>query len=127
MVARRNGRRDVCTGPSNSTDRKCLGELDSETSVPGGTRLQGCIAAPAAESSSPNLVVLDAAGRRIGLGLVGLHRPELEKLGVADPEWVGFVAYVRGAPTPLLALVFLANDGVNAVCRLTRPPTARRD
>jgi hypothetical protein len=106
------------TGPSNRTDHECLGQLDSTTSVPGGTRFQGWIAAPAGETSSPNLVVLDAAARRAGLGLVGLHRPDVGQPGIADPEWRGFVAYVRGKPTSPLDVVLLADDGVNAVCRL---------
>jgi hypothetical protein len=106
------------TGPSNRTDRECLGQLDSKTSVPGGTRLQGWIAPPAGETSSPDLVVLDAAGRRIGLGLVGLHRPDVDQPDLADREWRGFVAYVRGKPTSPLDVVVLTDDGASAVCRL---------
>ena len=106
------------TGPSNRTDHECLGQLDSKASVRGGSSLRGWIAARAGETSSPNLVVLDAAGRRTGLGLVGLHRPDVDQPGIADPEWRGFVAYVRGKPTSPLEVVLLADDGVNAVCRL---------
>jgi hypothetical protein len=108
------------TGPSNRTDHECLGQLDSKASVRGGSRLRGWIAARAGETRSPNLVVLDAAGRRTGLGLVGLHRPDVEQTGIADPEWRGFVAYVRGKPTSPLEVVLLADDGVTAVCRLTQ-------
>lgn len=106
------------TGPGNRTDRECLGQLDSRTSVPRGTRLQGWIAPPAGETSSRHLVVLDAAGRRIGLGLVGLHRPDIDQPGIADPVWRGLIAYIRGKPTPPLDVVLLTADGVNAVCRL---------
>jgi hypothetical protein len=106
------------TGPGNRTDRECLGRLDPKTSVPGGTRLQGWIAPPAGETSSPNLVVLDAAGRRIGLGLVGLHRADVDQAAIADREWRGFVAYVRGKPSSPVEVVLLTDDGVNAVCRL---------
>jgi hypothetical protein len=108
------------SGPSSRTDRECLGQLDSQASVPGGTRLQGWIAAPAGETSSPHLVVLDAAGRRAGLGLVGLHRSDVAEPGIADREWRGFVAFMRGEPTPPVEVVLLAEDGTDALCRLTQ-------
>ena len=103
---------------SGRTDRACLGELDPAEPVRGGTRFGGWIAPPAGEPSSRNLIVLGAGGRRAGLGLVGLHRPGLEQAGVADAEWRGFVAYVRGKPTSPLEVVLLADDGASAVCRL---------
>jgi hypothetical protein len=106
------------TGPGSRTDRECLGQLDFKDSIPGGTRLRGWIAAPGGDDSSPNLVVLDAAGRRTGLGLVGLHRPDVAQPGIAD-AWRGFVAFVRGTPTAPLEVVLLADDGVEALCRLT--------
>ena len=105
--------------PSNSTDRACLGELDSEEPVLGGRRLGGWIATPAGEPSSPNLVVLEAGGRETGLGLVGFQRPGVEQPGIADTDWRGFVAYVRGEPTEPVDVVLLADDGATAVCRLT--------
>jgi hypothetical protein len=105
-------------GPSNRTERACLGELDSAESVRGGSRLGGWIATPAGEPSSRNLVVLEAGGHRTGLGFVGLHRPDVEQPGIADAEWRGFIAYVRGEPRAPLEVVLLADDGVSAVCRL---------
>jgi hypothetical protein len=47
-----------------------------------------------------------------------LHRPDVDLPGIVDPAWRGFVAYVRGKPTSPLDVVLLADDGVNAVCRL---------
>ena len=106
------------TDANNRADHECLGQLDSKAPVRGGTRLRGWIAVRAGETSSPNLVVLDATGRRIGLGLVGLHRPDIDQPGIADPEWRGFIAYVRGKPTSPLEVVLLADDGVGAACWL---------
>jgi hypothetical protein len=105
------------TGPANTTGRACLGELNAAEPVGGGSRLGGWIAPPNGEATSRNLVVLDAGGRRAGLGIVGFERPGLEQPGV-DAEWRGFVAYVRGAPSEPLDVVLLANDGSTAVCRL---------
>jgi hypothetical protein len=105
-------------GPSNRTDRACLGEIESAEPVRAGSRLRGWIATPNGETSSRNTVVLDAGGRRRGLGLVGMQRPDVEPPG-ADAEWSGFVAYVSGKPAVPLEVVLLAKDGANAVCRLT--------
>ena len=105
------------TGPGDRTDRACLGQLDSQASVPGGTRLLGWIAARDGETTSRHLVVLDDAGRRVGLGLVGLRRP-VDQPGIADPAWSGFIAYARGQPTSPLEVVLLDENGVNAVCSL---------
>ena len=87
------------TGPVNETGRRCLGELDPVEAVRGGNRLGGWIASPTGEASSPNLVVLDADGRRAGLGLVGFHRAEVERDDIPDASWTGFLAYVRDEPT----------------------------
>ena len=106
------------TVPVNETGRRCLGELDPVEAVRGGSRLGGWIASPTGEPSSPNLVVLDADGRRAGLGLVGFHRAEVELDDMPDASWTGFLAYVRGQPTAPLEIVMLGADGRTALCRL---------
>jgi hypothetical protein len=110
------------TGTTLSPDRACLGEVESAERVRGGRRLTGWVAAPDGDETSRNLVVLDARGQRAGLGLVGFHRRGVEQADLADADWRGFVAYVRGQPTAPLDVVLLADDGMNAVCRLRSQP-----
>ena len=106
-------------GPSGTPERRCLGTLDAAEEVRAGSRLGGWIAPPGGEASSRNLVVLDARGRRAGLGVVGFQRTDVDEPGIDDAAWRGFVAYVRGAPDEPLAVVLLAEDGVTALCGLT--------
>jgi hypothetical protein len=108
------------TGPVNDTERRCLGELDPVEAVRGGNRLGGWIASPTGAPSSPNLVVLDADGRKAGLGLVGFHRTDVAGDDVADRSWMGFIAYVRDQPTGPLDIVLLGDDDKTALCRLTQ-------
>lgn len=107
----------VVAGAKSRTDDKCLGQLDSTTPVRGGNRLRGWIASSADEASSPNLLVLDARGGRVGLGLVGMRRSDTEPFG-ADTELNGFVAYVRGQQALPLDVVLLAKDRETALCGL---------
>jgi len=107
------------TATSEPTSRSCLGAIESNEPVPGGRLLRGWIAAPNGESSSRNLVVVDANRRREGLGLVGAERPDVEESGTAASEGTGFVAYVRGEPESALRVVLLDPDAARALCRLT--------
>jgi hypothetical protein len=111
-------------GPVNATARRCLGDLDSVEAVRGGNRLGGWIASPTGEATSPNLVVIDADGRRAGLGLVGFRRTDVERDDIVDAEWRGFVAYVRDAAAGPLEVVLLGDDGRTAVCRLLQSGSA---
>jgi hypothetical protein len=105
------------TGPRSRTDRACLGEIESARPIRGGSRLGGWIAAPYKEQSSRHLVVLDAGGRRSGLGLVGMPRSGVELPGGEDGA--GFVAYVPGEPATPLQVILLAEDRARGLCRLT--------
>lgn len=112
------------TGPSKGTERACLGEIESAEPVTGGSRLNGWIAAPDREATSRNLVVLDARGRRSGLGLVGVPRPGADSPR-ADAFSTDFVVYVRGEPVEPLEVVLLTEDGASAVCRLAQAEATR--
>jgi hypothetical protein len=104
--------------PTAPTARPCLGAVESSESVKRGFRLRGWIAAPRGADASRNIVVLDEAGRRVGLGRVGSHRPDLEEEGRASSEWAGFVAYLPERPQRTLALVLVGEDDRTSVCRL---------
>ena len=98
--------------------RACLGEIGPAERVRGGRRLSGWIAAPDSDKTSRDLVVIDARGRRSGLGLVGLRRPDVEP--GSEAEWAGFVAYVRNEPRSApFAVVLLAENRGAGVCQLT--------
>ena len=62
--------------------------------------------------------MLDANGRRAGLGQVGGHRPDVRATGAVDSEWTGFVAYVNGEPTTALEVLLVGEDRETSVCRL---------
>jgi hypothetical protein len=96
--------------------RPCLGGIEWNEPVDRGRRLRGWIAAPDGEATPSSLVVLDARGRPRGLGLGGMHRPDVRERGRSTSDRSGFVAYVRGAPDEPVSVVLL--DADNAVCRL---------
>jgi len=103
--------------PAQSADRNCLGRVEVTTRLRLGSSLRGWIAAPVSTSTSPHLVVLDASGRRVGFGLVGFESPGVDRPDILDPHRSGFVAYVRGRPSPPLDVTLLADDRA-ARCRL---------
>jgi hypothetical protein len=103
-------------GPRSQPARRCRGRIEATLPIDEGIRLEGWIDAPAGEATSRNLVVLDGAGGRIGLGLAGAYRPDARTSG-ASSDWRGFVAYAPGQPTSL-DVVLLDEEGLDAVCRL---------
>lgn len=106
------------TGPDRPVSTLCLGKIARNEPVKRGHRLRGWIAAPSGQATSRNLVVLDAHQDRRGLGLVGMHRPNVAESGATESAWTGFVAYVRGEPVAPLAVVLLGDDGRTPMCRL---------
>jgi hypothetical protein len=82
----------------------CAGAIEHQEPVAGGTRLTGSIAAPAGESASRNLAVVNGEGEPQGRGRVGVG--------------ASFVAYARADPAGPLAVVLIGDDGRTAVCRL---------
>ena len=99
--------------------KPCLGAIDSSQPVKRGHRLRGWIAAPSGEPASRYLVVLDTAGRRVGAGLVGAHRPDVAATGSVSSEWKGFAAYIGTTPRGPSVVVLVADDGRTPICRLT--------
>lgn len=100
------------------TSRSCLGTIESNEPVGAGRQLRGWIAPPDGAQSSRNLVVLDANGRRAGLGLVGAFRVDVAESGAVTSERTGFVAYLGGEPTAPFEVVLVADDRRTQVCRL---------
>ena len=101
------------------TSQACLGSIESSEPVERGHRLRGWIAAPPGEAASRNLVVLDSAGRRVGAGRVGAHRPDVSATGSVSSEWTGFAAYLGATPEGQSVVVLIADDGSTPICRLT--------
>lgn len=100
------------------TSRSCLGAIESNEPVGAGRQLRGWIAAPDAEPTSRNLVVLGANRRTAGLGLIGAHRPDVRASGDVDSDWTGFVAYVRAESTEPLDVALLGEGRRTTLCRL---------
>jgi hypothetical protein len=93
--------------------RACRGQVESHENLGHGMRLHGWIETPAGESPSRDLVVLDEAGREVGLGL------RSEQTGDA-PHSTGFVAYVRGDDSRRLAIILVGDDHRSPICQLVK-------
>ena len=100
------------------TSRSCLGAIESNEPVGAGRQLRGWIAAPDAEPTSRNLMVLGANRRTAGLGLIGAHRPDVRASGAVDSDWTGFVAYVRAESTEPLDVAAPWRGSPDELCRL---------
>lgn len=99
---------------------QCAGEVESRTRITEGEQLRGWIEAPDGTSSSRSLVV-ESSGARVGLGLVGAPRDDVDAPG-AVRSWSGFVAYVRGRPTEPLSIVLLTESRDEPICILVASP-----
>lgn len=100
--------------------RTCAGEVESVEEVLRGQRVRGWIEAPDGTSASRSLVV-ESSRARVGLGLVGAPRDDVDAPG-AVRSWSGFVAYVQGRPTGPLSIVLLNESRDEPICSLVAPP-----
>jgi hypothetical protein len=98
----------------------CAGSVDSTNPVTGGMRYDGLIAPPSAAQSSHELDVVSGAGVSLGVGIIGVYRPDTGAAGGASSKSTRFVAYSRGTARAASIVVLNARSS-RLVCRLPIP------
>jgi hypothetical protein len=102
----------------------CRGGVESVEAVGNGQRIRGWIAPPDGEPASRQVGLLGETNRQLGIGLVGIYRPEVRRSGNAASDWTGFVAYIRGPAPSHLRVVLVGQDHKTAICGLQAPSGA---